>query len=356
MYVVLDSNLIIEKDWQLSSPAALVLFEASRRGGIDVAVPELVVREVTAKHHEREAATISKLENTRSSLRRLQAAFSSDDRVPVEGVSDRWAADFRKRLKDALVEIPPIDAATHDELVERALARRRPFDGEGRAGYRDALIWHAVLALAVKDEVVLVSGDGDFGDDALHPHLVDELKERGLAGRVRLFSSMEDAIRALFEPANALVEELNERLRSDSRFHDQLVEELRKTHHHDFAQVVPEVDVDLESHAEPYSHWITEYNLDDLFGFRDLKLVRAYPAGGDVFSVELTIDAEAQFRVEISTEAWLHRPPQTPFEIASDERSFYATGLADVRLEYWSRYSRASASFEEHELVAMENR
>ena len=76
------------------------------------------------------------------------------------------------------------------------------------------MIWHAVLALAAKDEVVLVSADGDFGDDELHPHLVYDLKARGIAReRVRLYGSIEDAVRALFAPAEALVEELNVRLR-----------------------------------------------------------------------------------------------------------------------------------------------
>ena len=120
MYVVLDSSVIIEKDWHLTSPAALALLEASRRGGVDIAVPEVVVREVAAKHREREAATITKLENTRSTLRKLHAAFSSDDRVPVVAVSDRWAADFRQRLREALVQVLPLDGASHDELVDRA--------------------------------------------------------------------------------------------------------------------------------------------------------------------------------------------------------------------------------------------
>ena len=71
---------------------------------------------------------------------------------------------------------------------------------------------------------------------------------------------------------------------------------------------------------------------------------------------KLTVDAEAQFRVEISTDPWFRRPPSTPFELAADERSFYAAGFADVRLEFWSRYARERGQFEEHELVVAANR
>jgi predicted nucleic acid-binding protein len=95
MYVVLDSNVIIEKDWHLTSPAALALLEASSRGGVGLVVPEIVVREVTAKHREREAATLAKLENARSALRKLQASFSSDDHPPATAVTDLWGSISR---------------------------------------------------------------------------------------------------------------------------------------------------------------------------------------------------------------------------------------------------------------------
>jgi hypothetical protein len=360
MYVVLDSSVISEADWHLRSAAVLVLLEASRRGGVHLAVPEIVVREVTTKHREREKATITKLENVRASLRELQAEQRGDEGAPVEAQTDRFASDLRARLKDALVEIPPLDSATNEELVMRALARRRPFDSNGRAGYRDALIWHAILKLAHKDEVVLVSKDGDFATkndrNRLHEHLVDDLAARGLAtDRVRLFESVERAVRAVFDPADALVKALDERLEEDERFYDEVVDELREARHYGYGEIAPNLDIALESDAEPYQRWVRDFDLDDLVQFGRLRVVRAYPAGEDAYSVELTVDAEAQFRVEISTEAWFERPPRAEFEVALDERSFYVAGFAAVRLEFWSRYSVARNSFEDHELISIDN-
>ena len=354
MYVVLDSNVIIQKDWHLTSPAALVLLAASRDSGVHLALPELVIREVATKHREREQATIAKLESTRRSLIALQAAFSSDDRVPVEPVSDSWAADFRVRLRDALTEILPLDSASHDELIERALARRRPFDGEGRAGYRDALIWYAVLRLADKDEVVFVSDDGHFAGDGgtLHPDLRDDLVARGLAAdRVRLFGSLTDAVRAVFTPAEELLEALDNRLADDASFHDLLLDELQEARHYGYGEIAPDLDIALETDAEPYERWIRDFDLTDLVSLKNLRLLRAYPADQDSFIVELTVEADAHFRVELSTEGWYERPPQAEFELSTDERSFYAAGMAAVSLEYWSRYSRVKNDFEEHDLV-----
>lgn len=358
MYVVLDSSVITVTDWHLSSPAARVLLEASRRGGVHLAVPEIVIREVTTKHREREAATIGKLENVRSSLRKLQAGFSSDDRRPVAAISDRWADDFRKRLKSALTEITPLDVVSHDELVTRALARRKPFDGEGRAGYRDALIWHAVLVLAVKDEVAFVSKDGDFGTDhGLYEKLKDDLEAHALPReRVRLYRTLEDVVRALFDPAKDLVAELNARLDADDAFKTQMLDELRRAYVRSITPLAPDFEVDLEADADEYYDWLEDYDLEDLSNFRDVEFVDAYPAADGEFSIELTVAADAVFRVKFSTQAFLHRSPRAPFDFSTDEQSFYASGFADVSLQFWSHYSRTSGAFAEHELIEIGNR
>ena len=75
---------------------------------------------------------------------------------------------------------------SHEELVERATSRIRPFDDKG-SGYRDTLIWFNVLGLVtqVEGEIVLVAKDKDFRDkqNNLHSHLVDDLAKLGQSGR-----------------------------------------------------------------------------------------------------------------------------------------------------------------------------
>lgn len=78
---------------------------------------------------------------------------------------------------------PAIDAQA---LVERELARRRPFidTGKGTIGQRDTVIWHGVLDAAQnypEDEVVFVPQDNGFLlDKVLHPDLIGDLREAGL--------------------------------------------------------------------------------------------------------------------------------------------------------------------------------
>ena len=78
--------------------------------------------------------------------------------------------------------------ATVDDLVNRSLSGRKPFDGEGRKGFRDAVIWEEILDAVRREgigEMILISGNSnDFGkDSALHPGLQEELEALGVAGK-----------------------------------------------------------------------------------------------------------------------------------------------------------------------------
>ena len=89
---------------------------------------------------------------------------------------------MRSRLEacDSVLAYPNV---THEELVEWAIQRRKPFDQNG-SGYRDSLIWKSAVALAttVDGQVVLLACDGDFkdSDDNLAENLRTDLVNRGL--------------------------------------------------------------------------------------------------------------------------------------------------------------------------------
>ncbi len=134
--------------------------------------------------------------------------------------------DFSRAFLELLAEngigvLPLPD--THDETVARAIAKRTPFN-DGAKGYRDALVWEAVLAETHRStaEVVLVTKDGGFchqtsghpskgtqpqaatADDAAkgpqipwHATLESELRELGLLSRVHLVRSLGAALELL---------------------------------------------------------------------------------------------------------------------------------------------------------------
>jgi hypothetical protein len=308
------------------------------------------VREVTTKYREVEAATITK-------LGRLWGPKHANS-ITTKG--DGYENEFRARLEHYLVDILPLDSVTHDELIARALARRRPFDDSGRVGYRDALIWHNVLEAARHEDVALVTRDKGFGEKGrLHAHLQEDLAQRGLSrSRVSLFHSIEDVVRTLFKPVDELVTNLRELLVGDSSFHQSLVEQLQDAARMGGGYVDPNFSIDLDAGAEQWDQWVQDFDLVDFSNFRNVRIERAFPGADDAYSIEISINADAEFRVEISTDAWRVRPPLSPYEyeLSVNEDAFYAGGWADVTLEFWSRYSRTDGSFLHHELTSTTQR
>lgn len=51
-----------------------------------------------------------------------------------------YETELRGRLNELGAVIIPIPSVSHQVVLTRALEKRRPFDTEGRDGYRDVLI------------------------------------------------------------------------------------------------------------------------------------------------------------------------------------------------------------------------
>lgn len=147
-------------------------------------------------------------------LERLES-MKSDARRQID-VRRQQLAD----TKGVVVEAWPTNSV--QEVVERELARRRPFidkENVGTIGYRDTIIWLGLVALAVEradDIVVFVTKDKGFldGKGALHPDLQADLAHYGVdRSRVKV-------VRDLFLVLNLLreqVELLREQAQADQR-------------------------------------------------------------------------------------------------------------------------------------------
>jgi hypothetical protein len=160
-YVVLDANAVI-LDLRPSEDGWRCLLRAAGQGQVIIGVPEVVVDELLAHRTNRFQPDVA-------------------DAIAALGA---WRDGRAAPLVDKLLaggagfELLPYPDVSHRQVVARALARRRPFDEDGHDGYRDALIWETVLALArtlPHSRITLVSRNRkDFADDhgdALHPHL-----------------------------------------------------------------------------------------------------------------------------------------------------------------------------------------
>jgi hypothetical protein len=190
MKVVLDSSILCA-DFRLEGGPFQTFFQGLARIGASCHLPETVLDEVIAGQRRQ-------LEEIKQKLGRLQGKWMQLAGCPLSLITATtfparpdYAEYLRARLKEREVEILPYPEVPHKILVERALARRRPFKESG-SGYRDALIWHSTLALigGEAEHVCLVTANTkDFGvSPALHPDLQGDVKEGSI---VELFNTLE---------------------------------------------------------------------------------------------------------------------------------------------------------------------
>jgi hypothetical protein len=203
------------------------------------------------------------------------------------------------------VDLPDVP---HQTIVDRALARRRPFDSQGQKGYRDTLIWHNVLEIAVLGEpVTFITNDGDFVDDTgrLHDDLLDDLDLAGVGQhRVRTVRSIREAVEQVVRPVRELLDSLRKRLEVDDEWRRELSERL---------QILAEREADLvegPSHlniGDGIEQYIT--GIDD---FERIAIADAVPLETGHFGIEIWLSATAHFQLDLTvSDEIAHAPAGT---------------------------------------------
>ena len=182
--VVVDANTIVHGAWWLDSAAWTVLLYQSRVGAIRLVVPDLVLREAVGRFRAQVDEKVQAAHTAERNLGDIVRDGTPAREVDVEEVCGRYEEQLRRTIAAASADVPDIPAMDIPTLVDRAIARSKPFDDKG-TGFRDALLWANVLDV-LRDEtgdVFLVSKDTTaFADgSALHPELVAEAE--AAAGR-----------------------------------------------------------------------------------------------------------------------------------------------------------------------------
>jgi len=202
LIVVLDSNPIHGDPW-LASPPGASLVELAESGSCLVIFPDVVRDEL--HRQKREAAQESHAEAAKGINAMAKAGIDVAEteahlKKSFERINDDIDAAFTALFDREGISTEPIPDIPVASVVERDLARRRPFQeivhGQKKKslGFRDVVIWETVLAILDPargdDKVLFVSADGGFlskDSKSIHPHLLDDLSNRGI-DRDRLVS------------------------------------------------------------------------------------------------------------------------------------------------------------------------
>lgn len=180
MLVVLDSNILFS-DFHLDRPRLRLIREQAEAGLFRLVLPEVVVRETVNLYRQELEKAGDRLEESIQApverLQQLKVKYASPS-LDIDALVEDYEGFLREVAENTGGEIPGLPGISENEVVERALAKRKPFKKNSDAGYRDTLIWHNVLVLAAEDDVILISGNnGDFAEKDEPANLASDLRD-----------------------------------------------------------------------------------------------------------------------------------------------------------------------------------
>lgn len=183
MNVILDTNIFVQ-DFLMNSTSFSLLLDYLKKTGSRILMPLIVYQELGGVYGSKLNTRLETYENAR----RLLEQSLTDVQIPsleIDTTSEieKYLEFVKKRLKVRDKDIVPFKDHYLDDLVARAVRRRKPFSEKGEE-FRDALLWLTVLDIAreTKDETLaFISSDAKaFGQGhQLYEALLDEAEATG---------------------------------------------------------------------------------------------------------------------------------------------------------------------------------
>lgn len=170
--VIFDSTVIVA-NYHLLGPNFTALLGAINEGGVELAVPAIVIEEAVNKFKEK---LLKNLKNGQDALKEISFLIRHEQPFPInsdelKSMVDHYKTGLSDRLSKLNASILPYDEIPHSAIVTRSLDRRKPFSGGGK-GYRDALLWESILRGVGGNykKIILISGNtSDFGKKEERP-------------------------------------------------------------------------------------------------------------------------------------------------------------------------------------------
>lgn len=229
MKIVIDTN-IIHQDYRLTGQRILKLFEASKRLGYELVIPEVVVDEIVNQYRRELESAHGTFVKGLSQLRKLADVKSKFQFEPENFINEQciaFEAAYQQRLKELGITILSYPSVTHKLMVVKELKRIKPFREDSK-GYRDALIWETVKENLIPSKrlfdecqvIFLSENTKDFGDGAkLHPDLEKELEDIGFTWEVvELVSDVDAFFKNRIDTEFEELTEIQEKLQKEYKY------------------------------------------------------------------------------------------------------------------------------------------
>ncbi len=213
MNIVFDANVFFQ-DWFLDKPDMILLEKFINLGGSKLVIPEVVIIEILNKYGEKFTELIQKINRLKGLLPPSKQLFHS---LNKEEILQDYKSALTSRLKILRAERLDFPSISHESVIARNLARKRPF--QKNTGYRDTLIWETILSNMTNEKIktYFISGNhNDFCDksgEILHNDLQEDLERKGLSpDSVILYHNLAEFVNNQVKPVLTSIEEAKREL------------------------------------------------------------------------------------------------------------------------------------------------
>ena len=207
--IVLDTNIIF-KDWFFKKPNMRLLKKWLESSDSKLFIPQIVKAEVLNKYKE----TVQEKLNYVNKLNGLLLSTQKIKLPDIKEIVESYQNYIEEIIQDFKVEQPDHSQIPHNDIIQRDLSRRRPFQTSGK-GYRDTLLWEVILREIASQETktYFISDNwNDFGikdKNELHEHLQEDLKKNHLSiDCVILLRNLSDFIDKFVKPTLEAIPDL----------------------------------------------------------------------------------------------------------------------------------------------------
>lgn len=213
MNVTIDTNIIFQ-DFNLNSLHFKVFLEHLDTIPATLHISEVVIDEVVNKYRENLLKSITEIERSESSLRKL--GIELEVKLPeINKTVQNYRKSLLEKLKVYNVEILKYPEPPHNIIFQRIFEKKLPFRG-GEKGYRDFLIWESIKKLVLwghEQVIFLTNNTTDFGSGK---NVSEEYKDRfSRPENFRIITSISKFNEEFIIPKRTKLDELREKLQKN---------------------------------------------------------------------------------------------------------------------------------------------
>lgn len=352
MRIVIDTNIFCE-DYYLRGSNFRVLLDGLNSLPGTLLIPEVVVDEVVNRYREDLLEVTSKEREVRNSLSRMLSNPGSAPPLNVDVVAQANA--YREYLEAVISKhgkVLPYPQTPHKKIVERDLARRKPFKRDG-SGYRDLLIWETIksqMLWGTERVIFLTNNPKDFGegplvDAELQPEILNP-------AHLQLIRSLREFNESFVTPRLRMIEGAKAEAFAGASSDVDLAAWLRSNL------------IDILNFEESLGLLVAGFpdgagsvRPSELVAFHDLKVVSARQLESGETLVRISVDAELEFSVDVDWDDFVNHPEirdwagedSEPFSSSSSHHVTRLRVVLDLVI------SSSTHSVDSHELVSLES-